>query len=216
MTPDPLETPSFKSPSLSVLIKFWQDSVADIQEAARFLIARVVTTMPQTQLSEIISYWSKLVPVQEPIKSKSRCRAAVILALIGSILPESLSMNVCSHVCLSLERIIKDTSKNPYRLLSIELIGFGFKTWEPHLNGPSVIRLLVNLTGLKGQQPSGIPYLSPPNMLMARQSLMQIATVNTGLFVSTISFDLVHSKEVLEKVAGLKLLGLFITRVFRS
>jgi hypothetical protein len=212
MIPNPT-TPHFQLPSLSVLIKFWQDPISDIQEASRFLIARMITTMPPTQLHDIVEYWSRLVPVQEPITSKTRCRAAVILGLVGSILPESLSMNVCYHVCTSLEIIIKDENKNAYRLLAIELIGLGFKSWEPHLNGPLVIRTLVNLTGLRGQQPTNIPFLSPPNMLMARQSLMQIACINTGLFISTIAFDLIHSKQVLEKVAGLKLFGLFITRV---
>jgi hypothetical protein len=168
--------------------------------------------MSSQKLNDIINCWCKYLPVRESSKTKTKCRAAIILALIGALLPESLSVTVCKDVCLSLETIIKDPSKNPYRLLAIELLGFGFKSWEPHLNCPSILRTLVNLAGLKVQHGAAL-FMVPPNMMMARQSLMQIAAINTGLFVSTISFDLLHTKDVWEKVGGLKLLGLFISKV---
>ena len=96
--------------------------------------------------------------------------------------------------------------------MAIEIIGFGFKNWEPHLNAASMIRTLVQMTGLNGQQQQNT-FTSPPTMMMARQALMTVAANNPGLFVSTLSLDLVHSKDISEKVGALKLLGLFIAKV---
>jgi len=49
--------------------------------------------------------------------------------------------------------------------------------------------------------------------LMARQAIIQIATYNTPLFITTLTFDLVHSKKVYERQAELQLLSLFINKV---
>ncbi|OUM60391.1 hypothetical protein PIROE2DRAFT_13860, partial [Piromyces sp. E2] len=49
--------------------------------------------------------------------------------------------------------------------------------------------------------------------LIARQALIQIATHNTPLFVTTLTFDLVHSKNIFERQSGLQLLSLFINKV---
>ena len=147
------------------------------------------------------------------LKSRTSCRATVILGLIGSILPGSLSARVCKDVCASIEKLILDPEKNSYRLLAIEIVGFGFKSWEPHLNGASMIRSLTQMTGLKGQQQATNPNITGPNMMMSRQALISIGSINPGLFISTLSLDLVHSKDVWDKVAALKLLGLFISKV---
>jgi WD40 repeat protein len=48
--------------------------------------------------------------------------------------------------------------------------------------------------------------------LMARQAIIQIATYNTPLFITTLTFDLVHSKKVYERQAELQLLSLFINK----
>jgi len=48
--------------------------------------------------------------------------------------------------------------------------------------------------------------------LMARQALIQIATHNTPLFITTLTFDLVHSKNIYERQSGLQLLSLFINK----
>ncbi|KAJ3258071.1 hypothetical protein HK103_004064 [Boothiomyces macroporosus] len=157
--------------------------------------------------SFLIKFWQDaIVPLKAPIQSKTGCRATIILALIGSILPPALPLRMTKDVATSLELIIRDPGKNPYRLLAIEIIGTGFKSWEPHLNGSS-------LTGLTGQQNvQGAPLITPPSMIMARQALLSIANYNTGLFISTLTFDLLHAKDIWERVGGLKLLGLFIAK----
>ncbi|KAJ3276102.1 hypothetical protein HDV01_006272 [Terramyces sp. JEL0728] len=200
-------------PSFSFLIKFWQDAISDVQEAARFVVSTVLTNSSEEKLQSIVNYWAKFMPLIPPIQSKTSCRATIILALIGSLLPPALPLRVTKDVSTSLELIIRDPGKNPYRLLAIEIIGSGFKSWEPHLNGSSVIRCLVQLTGLTGQQNvQGAPLITPPSMIMARQALLSIANYNTGLFISTLTFDLLHAKDIWERVGGLKLLGLFIAK----
>ena len=70
-------------------------------------------------------------------------------------------------------------------------------------------------TAVKQQQ------LTPTLIMLARQAIVQIASVNTPLFVSTLTFDLMHSRVVGERAGWLKLLGMFIakvcfTRAFRT
>lgn len=145
-----------------------------------------------------------------PKSSKQSLKATIILALIGSILPPTLNNRTTKDVSLSLECIVKDPAKYPYRLLAIELIGMGFKGWESHLNGQDTVRYLLQLTGLAGQHGHA---LTIPNMMMSRQALLDIARSNTGLFVSTLTYDLLHAKDSWECVGALKLLGLFVSKV---
>ncbi|KAJ3322647.1 hypothetical protein HDV06_002861 [Boothiomyces sp. JEL0866] len=200
-------------PSFSFLIKFWQDAISDVQEATRFIVSSLLINASEDKIQSIVNYWGKFMPLKAPIQSKTGCRATIILALMGSILPPALPLRITKDVATSLEAIIRDPGKNPYRLLAIEIIGSGFQSWEPHLNGSSVIRCLVQLTGLTGQQNvQGAPLITPPSMIMARQALLSIANYNTGLFISTLTFDLLHAKDIWERVGGLKLLGLFIAK----
>ncbi|KAJ3043809.1 hypothetical protein HDV00_004217 [Rhizophlyctis rosea] len=54
--------------------------------------------------------------------------------------------------------------------------------------------------------------LTPTLIMLARQAIVQIATINTALFVSTLTFDLVHSRSAAERAGWLKLLGMFIAK----
>ncbi|KAL5036344.1 hypothetical protein BDV3_005042 [Batrachochytrium dendrobatidis] len=56
------------------------------------------------------------------------------------------------------------------------------------------------------------PSITPAIMLMARQAIVNIASINAGLFISTLTFDLVHARLASERTSGLKLLGMFITK----
>ena len=149
--------------------------------------------------------------------------------------------------------------------MAIELIGRGFTTWEPHINGTAIVRTLISSTGLaattgnsstlsnnisSGPSVTGgnmstvnnsaglstggsgtstskdTPLLSPTSasavtnnginhaiVIASRQAVVQIATSNTPLFISTITFDFVHSKSSVERICGLKLLCMFMNKV---
>ena len=128
-------------------------------------------------------------------------------------MPETLPPKICQDVATSLVVIVTDPAKNPYRLLAIEILGSGFKTWEPYLNSPSVLRTLFNLTGFNGPSTGSAALASPANMLMARQALLAIAEAQTALFINILTFDLLHTTSLSQRVGCLKLLGMSITRV---
>ncbi|KAG5462661.1 MAG: hypothetical protein BJ554DRAFT_4178 [Olpidium bornovanus] len=90
----------------------------------------------------------------------------------------------------------------------MELCAKGFATWEPHFNAAAVVRTLLALSSNSSS--------SPVQVKSAQRALVQIGTVNTLLFVTTITYDLVHSKSAAEKTAILKVISYFIYKVSAS
>lgn len=119
------------------------------------------------------------------------------------MVPESLSIRACKDVSSSLEKIVLDPSKNAYRQLAIDMIGSGFAIWEPHFNCASILRTLAFLSGANGGH----------NGTVSKQALMAIACLNPGLFISTFSFDLIHCKDIPDKVGSLQVLASFLSKV---
>lgn len=60
------------------------------------------------------------------------------------------------------------------------------------------------------------PPLHPALIVASKLAVAQIAASNSSLFVSTITFDLSHSKSATERSDCLKLLGLFISKVAKG
>jgi hypothetical protein len=140
-----------------------------------------------------------------------------------------------------LDILLKEDSKGPYKMIAIELLARGFPTWEPFINSSAVIRTIISSTGLASlgasanqmntstpskteNAPNASPQPAshstqntpPPNpalILVARQAIVILATANPTLFISTITFDITHSKSPAERIGGLKLLGMFLNKV---
>ncbi|TPX36151.1 hypothetical protein SmJEL517_g01417 [Synchytrium microbalum] len=245
----------FCFPSFAFLAKYWQDPIIDVQEAARTLFASTVSKMDVNVRDGIIQYWHSLLPTlvsnKKPVKTNMR--AAVILGIITSDNPGLIPVLICKDVAQSLDLLIHEDAKSAYRAAAIELIGRGWSTWEPYVNGSAVFRHVVASTGLippipgaitspqrkgvmnvlgggtsntgsytgSGNPGSGVGTPSdggggeqiPRELaILARQSVLMIATANPGLFASTIVFDLGHAKTAAERAGGLRLLGMFMAK----
>ncbi|KAI8824039.1 uncharacterized protein EV422DRAFT_564745 [Fimicolochytrium jonesii] len=222
-------------PSFSFLAKYWQDPIPEIQSTTRTIFHSTLLRMTPEEKASGIAYWHTHLPSLTKHYSKLNIRAVIILGIIGSTQPESLSPTVCKDVAESLDQLLKeDSPRNVYRTAAVELLGAGWADWEVHVNGTALLRTLIGFSGLSGggggantsgnggATPTGAPpttpslvttpSLNPPLVAAARQAIVQIATCNPALFISTLSFDLMHSKSAVERAGALRLLGMFIAK----
>ncbi|KAI9092699.1 hypothetical protein DFS34DRAFT_287308 [Phlyctochytrium arcticum] len=207
-------------PSFSFMAKYWQDPISEVQSVTRTLFAAAILNMTTDEKNSLVEYWRAHIPPISKRSSKMNMRAVLILGIFGCTQSDALNVRVCKDVAESLNLLIREEGRSVYRIAAIELLGVGFNLWEPHVNGTSVLRTLINYSGLAitpqneaaqaGRTGSNTP--SPAVIMSSRQALVQIATVNPALFISTLTFDLMHSKSAAERAGGLKLLGLFIAK----
>ncbi|KAJ3239674.1 hypothetical protein HDU78_002718 [Chytriomyces hyalinus] len=215
----------YQYPSFAFLCKYWQDQIMDVQQAARKLFVSTLKNMSEDDKRAVIDYWKSLLPASQKQNSKTNMRAAILLGIIGCEEPSLYSIRLCKDVAETLDALLKEDVRGPYRMLAVELLGRGFKTWEPHVNASNVLRSIISTTGLQSPStPSGAPSPSSKDghggsqplgnalVMVSRQAVVQIASINPGLFISTVTFDFVHSKIAAERVGGLKLLGMFIAK----
>ena len=133
-----------------------------------------------------------------------------------------MHFRVRKEIAASLELLLREDFSTPYPSAAVELLGRAFPLWQAHLNGAAIIRHLVSLTGLivnNAPQTPTSPFasvqksLTPAIMIGARQAITCIASSNSGLVISTLSFDLLHAKTDGERSGCLKLIGMFFGKV---
>ncbi|KAI9340413.1 hypothetical protein DFJ73DRAFT_845096 [Zopfochytrium polystomum] len=217
--------PQFSYPSFSFVAKYWQDQISDVQWAARHVFSSYLVKLPKEERTSLVEYWRPHLPAlagHSKKTSKTNLRAAIILGIVGSEQPSLLSNRICKDVAESLDILLREDARGPYRTVGIELISRGFATWEPHLNSSAIVRTIIASTGLStpsgrdGTGDAGNP--GPPGpmnlglMQVARQAVVQIASLNPGLFISTITLDVAHAKSPSDRIGALKLLGMFISK----
>ena len=62
----------FKFPSFSLLTKYWQDPIMDIQQAARSIFTAMLSKMKKEEKATIMDYWrsySKIYIYTDPIST---------------------------------------------------------------------------------------------------------------------------------------------------
>lgn len=165
--------------------------------------------MPVSEKHSVLLFHTRGLPLSTP-PAKEGMRSCLLTCLLVISDPALLNQRITKDLAESLEVIIRDEQKNPLRVFAIEVFGLGYAHWEPHINGAGMLRHLTMLTGLGNTATQAIPVAV---MMMARQTLLVIASINTPLFINTFVFDLMHSRQTLDRVARLKLLGGLILKV---
>lgn len=140
---------SFRPAALSFISKFWQDSDAEIQKAARILFSTTFARLSSHQRISLISYWKDYLPNSSSSggggsDGRSMYRSAIILGIIGLQEPDSLSRSIKKHVAESLVALLLDGKRNIFRLAAVELMGRGYSIWLPFIHGASIFKLLYS------------------------------------------------------------------------
>jgi hypothetical protein len=90
--------------------------------------------------------------------------------------------------------------------LAIDLCSRGFQTWQHHVDAMEVLRALFNLSTSADKESNVGP--------QARLAVLQIASSNTPLFMTTLLLDILHPKSVQQRKSILQLVAFLIRKVF--
>lgn len=101
-------------PSISSLSKFWTDPNEKVQQSSRRLILDTIHKISKEQLSGFVDYWSHFLSGMN--------RAAIILAIVGSIDSSLLKETIRKAIADSLISQICSDRKNLFRTAAVELI----------------------------------------------------------------------------------------------
>ena len=93
----------------------------------------------------------------------------------------------------------------PYRVLAIDLCSRGFEIWQHHVDAMEVLRDLFNLSTSAEKERNVGP--------QARLAVLQIASSNTPLFMTTLSLDILHPKSVQRRKSIMQLVAFLIRKV---
>ena len=133
----------------------------------------------------------------------------ILLALFTISDFKAINSKLYKDISSSIESIIRGDPNGPYVALAIDVFGHGFHIWEPYINGQGMVRLLISQSGLVHEE--SIKNLKVVSA--ARKALANIAAVSASLLISTLSFDIIHSKNLSQGVACLNLIVNLVSKV---
>ncbi|KAF9434871.1 hypothetical protein BGZ76_007271 [Entomortierella beljakovae] len=160
-------------------------------------------------LSYLAKYWQDpQVPAAanpDSISTQFMARSAIILGILGAEIPEALPEKIRKLVALSLTILLNDDSRVTYKIASIDLLAQGFATWQPFIRADAVLSTLFTMSMDSQTNSSSSTLVSR----RARRAIAQIATINSVLFVTTLTQDILDAKRISDKSSLLKLLSIF-------
>lgn len=102
------------------------------------------------------------------------------------------------------------TDNSPYRHLAIDLCSSGFQIWQHYVDAMEILRSLFRLATLK---PPASPATQGSSLaVQARHATLQIASSNTPLFMTTLSFDILNASSPAQRNATMKLVAFMAKR----
>ncbi|CAG8601908.1 990_t:CDS:10, partial [Dentiscutata erythropus] len=184
----------FHHSSLAFLSKYFQDPTEDIRHSARTLFSAALTSMSSIELQSIIDYWKQFLPAvtsQDEYAKQYMAKSTILLGMIGADHPKFLSKKVSEHTALSLILLLHEDPKLAHRLAALELC--------------AVVKTILGFAVDSDTNAAAVK-------AMAQKAIFQIASVNTPLCISTLTYDTNNSKKPAEKNGFLKLISLFIRK----
>jgi len=96
------------------------------------------------------------------------------------------------------------------KALAIDLCSRGFAVWQHYIDAMEMIRSLFNLATSSKKESINAQNIGP----QARQAVLHVVTNNTGIFMTTLSLDILHPQSLEHRKSVLQLVA-FLTRKVR-
>ncbi|TFY53289.1 hypothetical protein EVJ58_g9531 [Rhodofomes roseus] len=207
--PEALGT-SYKPPSLRVLARYWlQSTVNEVRSASRLLLDAGIARMSDLETAETIEYWQPYLPSVQDEGTRDRLRCAMALHICGSIAIEKYALlftSALTDIAKSIDVYLHDEA-SPYRALAIDLCSRGFQVWQQHTDAVEMLRALFLLATSAKKEAISLHNVGT----QARSAVLNIASSNTPLFMTTLTIDILQPRSVQHRKSVMQLV-IFIIR----
>ncbi|KAJ6624507.1 hypothetical protein B0H10DRAFT_2174467 [Mycena sp. CBHHK59/15] len=199
--------PLYQPPSLTYLARRWFDSSNELRQAARTLFDAAVARLPDDETNTVAEHWQHHLPCLQSTTDRESLPAALALFLCGYIAAEKYSLissNALTDISKSIALYLHD-EQSIYRVLAIDLCSRGFHIWQHYIDAMEILRALFTLATSSRKESISAQNAGP----QARLAVLQIASNNTALFMTTLALDILnplgvdHRKSVMQIVAFL-------------
>lgn len=95
------------------------------------------------------------------------------------------------------------------KALAIDLCSRGFSVWQHYLDSMEMLRSLFNLATSMKKESISAQNVGP----QARQAVLHIVTDHTGIFMTTLSLDILHPQSLEHRKSVMQLMAFLIRKV---
>ncbi|KAG9008521.1 hypothetical protein FRB94_013134 [Tulasnella sp. JGI-2019a] len=196
----------YKAPSLETLAGYWFDPCNDVKHAARSVFTTTIQRLTVKQASDVVEKWRRQLPSHQVDDDKESQYAATALIIAGHVAVENyagISVETLTDIAKSISAYLHDEG-SLHRVLAIELCSLGFHVWQHYIDAVNVLRALFELATAPKKDTASSGGTSIPQT--ARAAVLQIASTNTALFMTTLTMDISqpaspeHKKSVMQLV----------------
>eukprot|EP00698_Gefionella_okellyi_P015503 TRINITY_DN4379_c0_g1_i1.p1 TRINITY_DN4379_c0_g1~~TRINITY_DN4379_c0_g1_i1.p1 ORF type:complete len:1060 (-),score=202.67 TRINITY_DN4379_c0_g1_i1:4110-7289(-) len=140
--------PGFIEPSLTMLVRYWQDSVEDIQAASRAMFKAQIGRLSPQEQTELVQLWTQRLP--EKIVDREDGGPSLLAMLVLGVLaidhPDGINEDAARRTTLELLRVLSIGGARS--AAAGEILGSAFKKWQRHIRDvPAFLRRMLLLVG---------------------------------------------------------------------
>ncbi|ETW82184.1 hypothetical protein HETIRDRAFT_445035 [Heterobasidion irregulare TC 32-1] len=195
---------NYRPPSLPFLARWWfETSVVELRSAARILFDAGIANLSIGETMTLVERWQHHLPSLQPDAERKLPAVAMALFLCGYIAADNALNDISKSIVLYLQ-----DEDVPDKLLAIDLCSRGFHIWQQYVDAMEMLRSLFTLATASRKDTISSQNIGP----QARLAVLQIATHNTALFMTTLSLDILHPRGVESRKSIMQLVAFLIKK----
>lgn len=201
---------SYQAPDVAYLATQWFDSSNDVRQAAKTLFDAGIVRLSDEESNAFVDAWQHHLPCLQPSIEKESAKSSLALFICGYMAAEKyslLSTSSLTDISKSIALYLHDES-SAHRGLAIDLCARGFKIWQHYIDAMAMLRALYTLATNTRKETISAQNIGP----QARLAVLQIASSNTPLFMTTLTLDILNPKTLDQRKAVMQLVAFMIRK----
>ncbi|KAG1899665.1 uncharacterized protein F5891DRAFT_1037747 [Suillus fuscotomentosus] len=201
---------SYQAPDVAYLATQWFNSSNDVRQAAKTLFDAGIVRLSDEESGALVDAWQHHLPCLQPSIEKESARSSLALFICGYMAAEKYSLLSTSSlidISKSIALYLHDES-SAYRGLAIDLCARGFQIWQHYIDAMAMLRALYTLATNARKENIPAQNIGP----QARLAVLQIASSNTPLFMTTLTLDILNPKTLDQRKAVMQLVAFMIRK----